>query len=347
MIHEHILMGGYLKNMAYRLFSAVFIAACLLAFGFPCTAGDSDRVEVVDCVVAVVNDEVISLYELRQEFAPYRQRIKSMNYPPEKEKEVLSKIQSEMLDKLIDKKLTNQEVKRLEISVADEEVENTFDRIKTSRGYSDEVFIKALAKENLTAGEYRKQLKEQLLRAKLINLEVKSKVVITDEDVRTYYENHKDIYGAEKSFHLRNIIVRVPRSAAEGEKRAALGRMKKILEKLQAGESFQSLAERYSESTLAKDGGDLGFFKLGDLSPQLQEALSGLKSGAYTPILDTDQGYQIFYVQEIKTIGGKTLEEASPEIEQKLYKKIVDNKFQTWLESLRSRSHIKILKYDE
>jgi peptidyl-prolyl cis-trans isomerase SurA len=337
----------YSKKISILLLPVVFSAALFLGVVFIRPVDDANGAEIVDRVAAVVNDEIVSLYELRQAFAPYAARVQSLGYPPEKEKEVFYKIRRDILNQLIDKKLTGQEVKRLDISVTDKEVDSAFERVKEARGFSDEDFRKALSGEKLTIGEYREQLKEQVLRAKLINLEVKSKVVITDEDIRLYYERHKEIYGEEKKYHLRNIIMRVLRSAEKNEKRVIYNRMKDILEKLQAGESFQSLAKSYSESTLAKDGGDLGLFKLDELSPQLQEALSDLKAGMYTPILDTDQGYQIFYVQEIKTIGGKTIAEASSEIQGKLYKEIVDNKFQIWIEKLRNRSHIKVLKYDE
>jgi peptidyl-prolyl cis-trans isomerase SurA len=75
----------------------------------------------------------------------------------------------------------------------------------------------------------------------------------------------------------------------------------------------------------------------------LQEAMKDLKPGEYTPVLDTDQGLQIFYLQDIEVVPGKSLEEASDEIEQELYKEIVNEKFQSWLEDLRKRSHIKII----
>ena len=98
-----------------------------------------------------------------------------------------------------------------------------------------------------------------------------------------------------------------------------------------------------SESELATEGGDLGFFKLESLSPQLQEALKEVSVGGFTPILETDQGYQIFYVQALEVTPGKALKEVAPEIQEKLYAEVVDKKFKSWLEDLRKRSHIKIV----
>ena len=95
--------------------------------------------------------------------------------------------------------------------------------------------------------------------------------------------------------------------------------MEDVQEKLEDGQPFELLAKTYSESPLAADGGDLGFFKMEDLSPQLQKALSGINAGEFTPILETDQGYQIFYVQEIEVTPGKSLSEVSAKIQEKLF----------------------------
>ena len=91
------------------------------------------------------------------------------------------------------------------------------------------------------------------------------------------------------------------------------------------------------------EGDDLGFFKLDELAPQLQDEIINKKAGEFTQILEADFGFQIVYIEEIADSGGKSLEEASPEIEDKLYKEIVDREFNSWLQALHDRSHIKII----
>ena len=117
----------------------------------------------------------------------------------------------------------------------------------------------------------------------------------------------------------------------------------KILEKLHAGEDFAKLAKLYSQSSMASEGGDLGFFRLDEISALLRQELEGLKAGEFTSVIDTEMGYQIFYVEEVVEKPGKSLEDAAPEITNKLYTEIVDQKYQTWLENLRTRSHIRII----
>jgi len=322
-----------------RLIIAIALSVCPVLYTGP---WEAEGTQTVDRIMAVVNDEIIGLYELNQAVRPYAERIKTMGYPFEKEKEMLSKIQQDVLKQLIDKKLVDQEVKRFNITVSENEIDSAIARMTQTRVSADDEIDEAFSIKKSASEEYRRQVKENILRAKLINLEVKSKVVLTKKDIAAYYERHKDMYTQEKLYHLRNIVMRVFPDAGETERRSVYTAMVDILKKLQDGESFESLARKYSQSSLAEDGGDLGVFQWGNLSPQLQDALKGLKAGMYTSILDTSQGYQVFYVEEIKTGAGKTLEDATAEIEEKLYSEIVDNKFHSWMEDLRNRSHIKI-----
>jgi len=324
----------------------VFFAGCTFLF-ICCCFSDSQKAwgaKVVDRIVATVNDEIILLYDLNQTIKPYVDRIKASNYSYEKERQMLFKLREDALNMLIEKKLTDQEIKRYKISVSGQEINNAIERMKKTTFITDEELREELNSQGLTLEEYRKQIKEQILRERLISRAVKSKIVITSEDIKTYYENHKDVYSGKKKYHLRNIIMKVAANADETKKLMAFKKIEAVLSELKQGEAFDKLARIYSDSPLASEGGDLGLFEVKDLSPQLQEAVKVLKEGEYTPVLDTDQGYQILYVQEIKKSPGKTLEESTSAISQKLYKDTVNIKYASWLKDLKSRSHIKIIR---
>lgn len=300
--------------------------------------------EIVDRIVAVVNDDIITLFELNRSFKPYAERIKQSGFAPEKEQEMLYKVREDILNQLIDQKIEDQEIKLSNITISKKEIDETIERIKSLNFYTDEDLRAALAKEGITMEKYRQGLKEQMLRTKLVNIKVKSKIVITNKDIKSYYENNPDKYGGMKKYHLRNIIMTVPLLADEKEKLEIQTKMDSVLEKLIAGESFKTLAMIYSESSMAAKGGDLGWFELDNLSPQLQNAIKEMTAGEFTPVLDTDQGYQIFFVEDVETTPGKPLEEVSPEIERILFNEDVDKKFRAWIEDLRKQSHIKIIR---
>lgn len=320
----------------------VLILSGILVLGY-CAAVRARAAELVDRIVAVVNNDIISLYELETSMGPYAERIKQQGYAEDTEIRMLAKVRENLLGKLINQKLTDQQIERAKIGVGDKEIDKTIERIRSAGGRTEEEFREALAKQGITPKAYRERIKTQLLRAKLVNLEVKSKIVITDDDIRSYYDRHIDTYRGEARYRLRNIIMKVPPLADPSEKSQVHQRMEALLEQLEAGRDFGQLAQAYSESSLAAEGGDLGFFKLKDLSPQLQDAIGGTPAGRYTPILDTEQGLQIFYVQEISREAGKSVEDAAPEIQEKLYQEIVETKFQMWLENLRAASHIKVI----
>jgi peptidyl-prolyl cis-trans isomerase SurA len=310
---------------------------------FTATATASAASEVLDRIVAVVNEDIILMSELEARMAPYAQRIRQQGFDLEKERQMLFDVRNEMLNRLIDEKLTDQEIKRNDIQVGEAEIDSTIERIKTANTFTDEDLRRYLEQDQMTMEQYREQIRDQALRARLVNYEVKSKIVITEEEIRAYYDSHPESYGGTLRYHLRNILMRVPDFASAAEKQALNEEMQQIRSRIEAGESFADLARSYSQSPAAADGGDIGEFAQKTLSPKIQAALDGLVPGQATSVLDTDQGFQLFYVEAVTRTEGKPLDSVREEIHQKLFADVVDKKFLSWLEDLRSQSHIKII----
>jgi len=310
---------------------------------FTATATASAASELLDRIVAVVNEDIILLTELNDRMRPYVQRIRQQGFDADQERKMLFKVREEMLNRLVDEKLTDQEIRRNDIQVDDSEIDRTIERIKQSNYFTDEDLRQYLEREQLTMQEYRAQIKEQVQRTRLVNYQVKSKIVITEEEIQAYYDSHPEEYGGKVSYHLRNILMRVPEYSTDAEKQAVAAQIQQIREQIDAGESFGALAIRFSQGPAAADGGDLGEFERESLSPQIQAALDGLQEGQATAVLDTDVGFQLFYVESIKRSQGTPLDSVRGEIQQKLFAEVVDKKFIAWLEDLRSQSHIKII----
>ncbi len=310
---------------------------------FTATATASAATEVLDRIVAVVNEDIILLSELNNRMRPYAQQIRKQGFDADKERQMLFKIREELLDRLVDEKLTDQEIKRNGIQVDESEIDSTIERIKKSNYFTDEDLRRFLESEEMTMEQYRKQIKEQVLRSRLVTYEVKSKIVITDEEIQAYYESHPELYGGKISYQLRNILMRVPEYATDEERQAVNARMQQLKSQVESGASFGELAKAHSQSPTAADGGYIGEFKRDMLSPQIQKALDGLAAGQTTDVLDTELGLQLFFIDAINRSEGKPLDTVRAEIQQKLYTEVVDKKFISWLEALRSQSHIKII----
>jgi len=318
---------------------------CLLVIGLDLgRPGNAFGREVVDRIVAIVNDDIITLSQLNRSVKPWLANIKKMGYSQEKEHQMIFRAREDILQQLINEKLTDQEIERFKVSVTEREIDAQIERIKKSRFLTEEELRETLERQGITLENYRERLKKDILRVKLVNREVKSKIVITNEDIKAYYDKHKEEYSGKRKYHLRNILKRVPVNAVDEFKEEIRLKMEEVLKKLEAGQPFEVLARTYSDSPIAAEGGDLGVFSLDQLSPEIREAIIGKRIGEFTSILDTEQGFQVFYIQNIIKSRDKPLEEVSSAIQEKILREIMDTKFETWIEGLRNFSHIKIIR---
>ena len=299
---------------------------------------------IVDRIVAVVNDEIITLYDLNETLKPYEGNIQALGYTPEKVRETLFKLRADLLNKLIDQKLADQQIKNNNLTISTQQIDKTIERIKEGRSYTDEDLRAGLAEQGLTVEEYRENLKKQLLRGRLVDREVKSKIVITSAEIEKYYNDHIGKYAAETKYHLWNIFIRFSQMTDESEKQIAFEKMETVLRQLKQGRSFESLAAEAPDSPKSPEGTDLGLYRLDELSSQLRNVVKDMKAGGYSSILKTDRGYQIIYVQKVLVTDSKTIADVKAEIEDILYNEAIDNRYNTWLSELRKRSHIKIIK---
>ncbi len=331
-----------IKNCMFLSFA--FLWGVILNIGISPTRTRAADAIVVDRIVAIVNDDLITLYDLNKTLQPYEENIKALGYSAEKERETLYKLRTDLLNRLIETKLTEQVVKRNNIEVSKTEIENALERIKESRSLTDEDLRAGLAQQGLTLEEYRNNVKNQLLRNKLVNREIKSKIVITEKEIETYYNAHREKYVRAKKYHIWNIFIRLPEFADESTRGLAREKMESVISRLNQGQTFESLATRESDSPMEPNGADLGLFQLDELSPQLQKTVSKMKAGDYSSVLETSVGYQIVYIQEIVESDLRSLEKVKSEIHEILYNEAADNKFRAWLDDIRKRAHIKIIK---
>lgn len=323
-----------------RLGALIIIAILSLMLGWPALLQSAD---VVDRVVAIVNDDIITLYELNRAMQPYEANIDTLGYSAEQKRSALFQFRQRLLNELIRQKLTEQEVNRYKIAVGEEEIDNTIERIKENKFLTDEDLRAGLIEQGLTMEAYRNEIKMQLQRTRLVNREVKSKVVITKEDVAAYYNAHPDLYGGVRQYHLWNLFVRLSPGSGDIAQQNARTALNPYLALLQQGTPFKDVVEKANTDGQVVRGSDLGLFSLKELSPQLQQTIGALEAKQYSDIFATEIGYQIVYLQDIVASQAKPLSEVEPEIQDLLFREVVDNKFQVWIEELQKRSHIKVI----
>lgn len=286
------------------------------------------QAQVVDRIVAIVDSEIITLVDLKLASKPYIKQVEAAGYPEDQFREMESQIYKKVLDVLIDQSLTEQEARKYGISVSEQELENAIENMNRQQSISQEQLEKFLQQEGSSMKAYKDSIRKKILQSKLVNHAVKSKVVITDSEMQAYYDANQSKYAGVKKYHLRNILM-----TGEDD-------IKEIYKKLTSKKKFTTLAKNYSMAPNASDGGDLGLFDINNFNEDIKNQIQGLKKGDFSKVISTAQGFQIFYVEDILFEGKKTLEQAHDEIYEKLYEPKVEEKFKSWLDSLKEQAHI-------
>lgn len=328
-----------------RKYNIITVFLCFLVMPIDYVFSETNSsIEVVDRIVAVVNEDIISLLELTSAVQPYAEKIKSLEYPPEKEREMLFKVREDMINQLIIQKLTDQESKKYNITVSEKEVDNAIERAKEINNYTDEDLRSALSQDGLSMEGYRDQIKKHIIRTKLLNYEVKSKIVITRDEVKSYYQSNIEKYRGEKKYGLKNIIRIFGLGVSDDEKEKMMSKMGEVYDRLKGGKKFEDVGKEFENGESGIKSLDLGTFRYNELSSEVQEAIKGLKTGEFTKIFETELGYQIIYIENMEEKPDRTLEEVSSEIQEILFRDVVERKFESWIEELRQKSHIKVIK---
>lgn len=303
---------------------------------------------VVDRSVAIVNEDIITLSEVNELGKPFFQKI-TEETPANQLNEALQQARKVVIDKLIDKKLLIQEAKKHNLRVSDEEVENALQRILANNKKNMEQFRQEIGSMGLNEKQYREDLREQILSSKLINYEIRSKVIIPEDKIIDYYDTHYTEQLGSGSYYILQIGCTwgsKNRNGVTATQAAAKAKAEKAHELAVKGEDFKELARKYSDLPSANDGGDLGTFQANEIAAYMRDAITSLKAGEITPIIESDNGYQFFKLVSSET--GKIVPKApykavKDEIQEKLYQQEMAIRFKDWLKSIRDKAYIKIL----
>lgn len=296
---------------------------------------------LVNTIAAIVNDEIVTLYEVNREALPV---IREAEKKAALDNATRSQIRRAALDHLVEKKLIDQKIKELNIKVTDEEIRQAIDDVKKQNNMaSQDVLVKALASQGLTFEQYRSQLQEQIEKLKLVSMEVRAKIQVGESEMREYYEANRAKYSEDETFRARHIFFRTNEKAPAEDIKRSMNTALMVLAEAKSGKDFAELAKSYSEDPAArKDGGDLGTFKKGDMMPELETAILAMKPGDVSELVYTASGFHIVKLEE-RTIGKmKPFESVKAEIEEALYRKKSEERFSQWAKELRSKASIEM-----
>lgn len=272
---------------------------------------------VLDRVAGVVNGEVITLRDLEERGGPELQRVDAMPAGAARDRARASALKA-AFDLAVAERLFASQVAAAGVEVSESEVDSIIEDVKKRNGLDDASLTRALAAQGMDREAYRKMVKRDVESMRLVQLKIRNKVKVTDEDVKHYWQTHPQEFRSGEEVRARHILVPVAEDASEAEVARARGLAEKAAARVRGGEDFGQVARQVSKSPSAADGGELGWLASGTMQPDLEKVVFALKPGEVSPPVRTRPGFQVFQVEERRGGQPKPLEAVQEQIRDRL-----------------------------
>jgi len=284
--------------------------------------------KTVNRIVAVVNGEVITLFDLQKEMGNPLLQSRSQQLASRQGSMAHKK---KVLRSMVNHELFEQEAERLEITVSDVEVENQIEQIKRERDLSNEELEESLEQSGLTMKGFKEKLRQDIKINRLLSSMVRQKVVVSEEEIATYFEEHKEQYVTPKKLHLR-IILHPSRQ-----------KLRTVKERIEQGEiSFTEAAGKHSQGPGADQGGDLGLVNWKDLRSTWKEAIGGLEPGDMSRVFSMQGNAALLKLESVQSRSSRQLSEVRDSIRQKIYSQKLKDRYEEYVQELRSKAVVDV-----
>lgn len=315
---------------------AALLSAALLLCALPA------RAELVDKVAAVVNKDIIALSEVQARAAPELQRA-AQEPDPKKRSRLQDEAMQGALDTLIGEKLLEVQVREFALEATDADVDLALEDVKRQNNIDDAQFERLLAQEGQTLPAYRQYMKKYLARMKLINLKVRQKVKVSEEDLKAEYAKVSRLESADAEVHARHLLVQLPaKPTAEQIETARKKAVALSAEARQAGVDFVALAKEKSEGSSAPDGGDLGWFRRGVMVPEFEKVVFQMQPGDISEPVRTRFGWHVIKLEERRALAARPFEEMKEQLREKLLRDQLDRFTAQYIKELRTQAVVEV-----
>jgi parvulin-like peptidyl-prolyl isomerase len=293
---------------------------------------------VADRVVAVVNNDAITLSELQETIVAFRAENRGGRGSTSSDDELAK----QFLPKLIDSRLQLQEAERERITVEDQEVnEEISERIKAYNSKSVEEFEKLLKDQGITMEAVRKRVREALRVQKVVRRKVALRVSVTDTEIVQYVEENRQKLETGLSYHARHILV-VPEGTDDAAWEGARIKADILRTQVLEGGDFATVARAHSQDASAKDGGDLGALKRGELAQDIETEILRLAPGQMSRPYRSSLGYHVFLLESKDSLEGDGLVRVKQQIREILFRQKYEARLEAWLKEIKQRAIIEV-----
>jgi peptidyl-prolyl cis-trans isomerase SurA len=324
--------------------TAVFftsLALCGAILLVPAGARAQAKGTVVEEIVARVNNQIITLSDYQKAAAGLQQEAAQdcQNCSQMQIQAAVTEHQKNLLRDLIDQQLLIERAKDMEVSVETDLIKRLDEVRKQNNLTSMEDLEKAVEQQGIVWEDYKTQMRNSLLTQEVIRREVGGRMNIGSDEVKAYYEAHKQEFNRPEQVALAELFLSTDGKTPE-EISAVRTRADDLHNRLVKGEDFEQLVKRYSEGSTAQQNGDLGEFERGQLSKQLEDAVFGLEKNQFTDVIQTKTGFEILKVLDHYQAGLQPLDKVEGEITNIIYRQKMDPAMRVYLAQLREESYV-------
>lgn len=305
-----------------------------VAFSLACVQS-AFAVETIDRILVVVNDEIITESDMNEVLAPVITRIRATSSDQEIPVRI-EEARAHYLEQMIQDRLIVSAAREAKMEVEESEVDEMISEMR-KKFPSQEVFEEILHQQGLSFSKLRDRFYDDILKQRMIEYKVKSRVSFSPGEVRDYYNENTDEFVGEREAQVRQILIRTGSIRSD---EAARTFANAVVEKLEQGEDMAQLARDYSDGLQAQDGGDMGWVAEGQFLERLDRAIFRLNVGEHTAPIKTQLGYHIFKVEETREPRPLSFDEVRNRIESYIYRTKVNTKLGAWLDELRDNAYI-------
>ncbi len=286
--------------------------------------------EVVNRIVATVDGDPITAHEVRR-------------YAEERHARNVS--DADLLEAVITDKILEKEIAARKISAKKEDIDRYVAEIMSRNNLDEEKFKAALKEQGMTLEQYRTRIKGELERTQLVGRELNSTPPpVADEEVRKYYEEHKDDFADKNAVTLRDIFLPFQQGMSQQDAMRVVEQAKSIRQMAASGQPFDALARKYSQGPGADKGGLLGTFKRGEMAPGLEQQVFAMRAGDVTQPMVGPTGVHLMKVDSFEAGSHADFDTVKDEIRQHIANEALDERFREWIsKNLREKHHIEVL----
>jgi peptidyl-prolyl cis-trans isomerase SurA len=308
------------------------------------------RAEIIEQILVKVNGEIFTKSDLEQrQVAALRQKGQALDLKGDPNnvqlRKALDEITPQIIVDAVDEMLIVQRGKELGYKLSDEQFKSVVDNIrKENKIESEEQFQAALKSENMTMADLRRNLERSMIVQRVQQNEVMTKIGVTDDEAKAYYDAHMNEFTTAPTVTLREILVAIPtdpKGINVGADEAALTRAQEIRRRVTAGgENFEKVAGEVSDSPSKANAGLIGPLSVNDIAPELRRSIEKMKPGDVSEPVRITRGYQLLKLETMTTTQVMPLDQAREQISERVFTDKRKVEFQKYIQKLRAQAII-------